>query len=96
MEVNTAFCMKYILTSKANEGKSLCVTYFTCILYENQVHSAFCSLLLLRFGYFKDIFGDMKRLMTDIQKSPRQSLNETSMYIKAFLSAYDLILQLKI
>ena len=74
----------------------MCVTNFTCILLENQGHSAvrvsvssksvFKNYLsavhfLLRFWQFWDLFGYMKSFKTDIQKSPGQSLKKTSVTI---------------
>ena len=97
--------MQYIFTSKANKGKSPCVTNFTCILLENQGHAAVClsvsskcvlknTFLWSIFAEFLvvfDFFGYMESLMKNIQKSPSQSLKKTqvTIFIKAFISAYD-------
>ena len=53
------------------------------------------TLLRSIFAAFLELFGYMKSLMTDIQKSPCQSLNKTSVtiIIKVFITAYDSTVQ---
>ena len=80
----------------------MCVTNFTYILLENQVHPALCVWCLQKvsskvnflqsiFAAFCDLLGYMKILMTDIPKTPCQSLKETSVtiFIEAFIIACD-------
>ena len=74
----------------------MCVNNFTCILLENQVHSAerffgvfksvfknYLSAVHFRcvLGSFGTFFEYMKSLMTDIQKSLCQSLKKTSVTV---------------